>query len=82
MLTEGLEMSTELTRLETRADGIRTRLGDVMTEQNLLRHHEPPARPGAGHPVADPNQRASRYSQAARQIYEIAGRGGMPRAPG
>jgi signal transduction histidine kinase len=72
MLTEGLEMSTELTRLETRADGIRTRLGDVMTEQNLLRTMSRQLAQVPGQSVADPNQRASRYSQAARQIYEIA----------
>ncbi len=70
-LNEGLEMSTELTRLETRADGIRTRLADVTTEQRLLRtmSRQLAQMP---RPVADPHQRASRYSQAARQIYEIA----------
>ena len=69
---EGLEMGTELTRLETRADGIRTRLGDVMTEQALLRKISRQLAQVPGQAVADPNQRASRYSQAARQIYEIA----------
>jgi signal transduction histidine kinase len=69
---EGLEMSTELTRLETRGDGIRTRLGDVMTEQALLRKMSRQLAQVPGQAVADPNQRASRYSQAARQIYEIA----------
>jgi len=69
---EGLEMSTELTRLETRADGIRTRLADVMAEQAVLRKMSRQLAQVPGHTVADPNQRASRYSQAARQIYEIA----------
>jgi signal transduction histidine kinase len=70
--TEGLEMSTELTRLETRADGIRARLADITTEQNLLRTMSRQLAEVPGQSVADPHQRASRYSQAARQIYEIA----------
>ncbi|MFZ0178397.1 MAG: ATP-binding protein [Candidatus Dormiibacterota bacterium] len=72
IFNEGLETSTELTRLETRAKGLRTRLADVMAEQNLLRSM---SRGLSGVPpqsVADPHQRASRYSQASRQIYEIA----------
>jgi two-component system, NarL family, sensor histidine kinase DegS len=71
-LNEGLEMSTELTRLETRADGIRTRLADVTTEQRLLRTVSHQLTEVPRESVADPHQRASRYSQAARQIYEIA----------
>ncbi len=70
--TEGLEMSTELTRLETRADGIRARLADITTEQTLLRTMSGQLAEVPGQSVADPHQRASRYSQAARQIYEIA----------
>jgi signal transduction histidine kinase len=70
--TEGLEMSTELTRLETRADGIRARLADITTEQHLLRTMSHQLAEVPGQSVADPHQRASRYSQAARQIYEIA----------
>jgi signal transduction histidine kinase len=70
--TEGLEMSTELTRLETRAEGIRTRLEDITAEQNLLRTMSRQLALVPSESVADPNQRASRYSQAARQIYEIA----------
>ena len=70
--TEGLEMSTELTRLETRADGIRARLADITTEQNLLRTMSRQLAEVPGQSVADPHQRASRYSRAARQIYEIA----------
>ncbi|MGA8633573.1 MAG: ATP-binding protein [Candidatus Dormiibacterota bacterium] len=69
---EGLEMSTELTRLETRAEGIRVRLGDVTSEQSLLRTMSRRLSQVPGESVADPHQRASRYSQAARQIYEIA----------
>lgn len=69
---EGLEMSTELTRLETRADGIGTRLSDITTEQTLLRTMSRQLAEVPAQSVADPNQRASRYSQAARQIYEIA----------
>ena len=69
---EGLEMSTELTRLETRSDGIRIQLGDVMAEQAVLRKMSRQLAQVPGQSVADPNQRASRYSQAARQIYEIA----------
>ena len=69
---EGLEMSTELTRLETRAEGIRARLGDVTSEQTLLRTMSRRLSQVPGESVADPHQRASRYSQAARQIYEIA----------
>lgn len=69
---EGLEMSTELTRLETRADGIRARLADITAEQTLLRTMSRQLAEVPGQAVADPHQRASRYSQAARQIYEIA----------
>ncbi|MFI5287800.1 MAG: sensor histidine kinase [Candidatus Dormibacteria bacterium] len=69
---EELEMSTELTRLETRSDGIRARLSDVMAEQAVLRKMSRQLAQVPGQSVADPNQRASRYSQAARQIYEIA----------
>ncbi|HEY6782463.1 MAG TPA: hypothetical protein VI296_04445, partial [Candidatus Dormibacteraeota bacterium] len=71
-LNEGLEMSTELTRVETRADGVRTRLADVTTEQRLLRTMSHQLAQVPRQSVADPHQRASRYSQAARQIYEIA----------
>jgi len=70
--TEGLEMSTELTRLEARAEGIRARLADITTEQRVLRTVSRQLAQVPGDTVADPNQRASRYSQAARQIYEIA----------
>ena len=70
--SEGLEMSTELTRLETRADGIKTRLADVTAEQLLLRTMSRQLTQVPVQSVADPHQRASRYSQAARQIYEIA----------
>jgi signal transduction histidine kinase len=69
---EGLDMSTELTRLETRADGIKTRLADVTAEQSLLRTMSRQLTQVPGESVADPHQRASRYSQAVRQIYEIA----------
>jgi signal transduction histidine kinase len=69
---EGLEASTELTRLETRASGLRSLLADVMAEQTLLRTMSRQLSAVPGQSVADPNQRASRYSQAARQIYEIA----------
>jgi two-component system sensor histidine kinase DegS len=69
---EGLEMSTELTRLETRADGIKARLADIAAEQTVLRTMSRDLAQVPQQPVADPHQRASRYSQAARQIYEIA----------
>jgi len=69
---EGLELSTELTRLETRAEGLRARLSDVTAEQHLLRTMSRQLVHVPAQSVADPNQRASRYSQAARQIYEIA----------
>ena len=69
---EGLEMSTELTRLETRSEGIRARLGDITAEQVHLRAMSRQLAQVPPKSVADPNQRASRYSQAARQIYEIA----------
>ena len=69
---EGLEMSTELTRLETRADGLRTRLADVTAEQNLLRsmsrrlprclRSQSPIRTSVRAGTARPS----------RQIYEIA----------
>jgi signal transduction histidine kinase len=70
--SEGLELSTELTRLETRAEGIRTRLADIRSEQTLLRTMSRQLAQVPGQSVADPHQRATRYSQAARQIYEIA----------
>ena len=72
IFNEGLETSTELTRLETRAKGLRTRLADVMAEQNLLRAMSRGLSTIPPQSVADPHQRASRYSQASRQIYEIA----------
>jgi two-component system sensor histidine kinase DegS len=69
---EGLEMSTELTRLETRAEGLHARLADVGSEQSLLRAMSRQLAQVPPQSVADPHQRMSRYSQAARQIYEIA----------
>ncbi len=70
--TEGLELSTELTRLETRAGGIEMRLADITTEQTLLRNLSNELMQVPGQSIVEPDQRASRYSQAARQIYEIA----------
>jgi len=69
--TEDMDLSTELTRLEARAAGIRAHLGDITAEQSVLRRVSGELSQVPGQAVADPDQRASRYSQAARQIYEI-----------
>jgi signal transduction histidine kinase len=69
---EGLEISTEVTRLETRAAGIRIRLTEITAEQALLRQVSRELARFPGQTATEPDQRASRYSQAARQIYEIA----------
>jgi signal transduction histidine kinase len=69
---EGLELSTELTRLETRAAGIHARLADIAAEESVLRTMSRELAAIPGQSVADPDHRASQYSQAARQIYEIA----------
>ncbi len=69
---EGLELTTELTRLETRATGIHARLADIAAEQRVLRTMSRELALVPGQSVAGPDHRASQYSQAARQIYEIA----------
>ena len=61
-----------MTRLEARAAGIRMRLTEIAAEQGVLRKLSHGLAQVPGQSVADPDQRASRYSQAARQIYEIA----------
>jgi signal transduction histidine kinase len=72
IFTEGLEISTEITRLEARAAGIRVRLTEIAAEHSVLRElsRELARVPGQG--TVEPDPRASLYSQAARQIYEIA----------
>ena len=70
--TEGLDLSTEITRLEARAAGIRVRLAEIGDEQAVLRQMSRELAQMPGQSTVDPDQRASRYSQAARQIYEIA----------
>ena len=70
--TQGLDISTEITRLEARAEGIRVRLGEIGDEQSVLRKVSRELAQVPGQSTVDPDQRASRYSQAARQIYEIA----------
>jgi signal transduction histidine kinase len=69
---EDLELSTEVTRLEARASGIRARLTEITTEQAVLRNVSRELAQVPGHAAADVDQRAIGYSQAARQIYEIA----------
>lgn len=68
---EDLDLGTELTRLEARATGIRAHLNDVMAEQAVLRRISGDLAQVPALTPVDPDQRASRYSQAARQIYEI-----------
>ncbi len=70
--TEDLDISTEITRLEARAAGIRVRLTEIAAEQAVLRKLSREIAEVPGQATVDPDQRASRYSQAARQIYEIA----------
>jgi signal transduction histidine kinase len=69
---EDLDISTEVTRLETRASGIRVRLTEIAAEQAVLRQLSRELAQVPGQANIDQDQRASRYSQAARQIYEIA----------
>ncbi len=70
--TEDLDITTEITRLEARAAGIRVRLTEIADEQAVLRKLSREIAQVPGQATVDPDQRASRYSQAARQIYEIA----------
>jgi signal transduction histidine kinase len=72
IFTEELEISTEITRLETRAAGIGVRLTELAAEHSVLRAVSRELGKLPGQAVVEPDQRASRYSQAARQIYEIA----------
>jgi len=73
IFTEELEISTEITRLEARAAGIRTRLTEIASEHEVLRSVSRELAKLPGQTSAEPaDQRASLYSQAARQIYEIA----------
>jgi signal transduction histidine kinase len=72
IFTEGLEMSTEITRLEARSAGIRARLDEIAAEHSVLRDVSRELAKVPGQAVVEPDDRASRYSQAARQIYEIA----------
>jgi signal transduction histidine kinase len=71
---EDLDVSTEVTRLEARAAGIQARLTGIGAEQGLLRRMSRELAQVPGQSLAEPDERvrASRYSQAARQIYEIA----------
>ena len=69
---EDLDVSTEITRFEARAAGIRARLGQIADEQAVLRKMSRELAQVPGQSTVEPDQRASRYSQAARQIYEIA----------
>jgi signal transduction histidine kinase len=70
--SEGLDISTEVTRLEARAVGIQARLIEIGAEQAVLRSMSRKLAQVPGGALTEPDQRASRYSQAARQIYEIA----------
>jgi signal transduction histidine kinase len=72
IFTEGLAISTEVTRLEARAAGIRARLTEIDAEHSILRQISRELAQVPGQAIVEPDERASRYSQAARQIYEIA----------
>jgi signal transduction histidine kinase len=72
IFTEELEISTEITRLEARGAGIRARLVEITAEHEVLRSVSRELARLPGQTSVEPDQRASRYSQAARQIYEIA----------
>ncbi len=69
--TEDMDLTTELTRLEARAAGMRAHLSDITAERAILRKISGELAQVPDHAVADPDERASRYSRAARQIYEI-----------
>jgi signal transduction histidine kinase len=69
---DALDISTEITRLEARAAGIRVRLSEIAGEQAVLRNVSRELAAVPGQSTVDADQRGSRYSQAARQIYEIA----------
>ncbi len=72
IFTEELAISTEVTRLEARGAGIRARLTEIEAEHSILRHISRELVQVPGQAIVEPDERASRYSQAARQIYEIA----------
>lgn len=72
IFTEELEISTEITRLEARGAGIRARLTEIASEHDVLRSVSRELAKVPGQAGVEPDQRASLYSQAARQIYEIA----------
>lgn len=72
IFTEELEITTEITRLEARGAGIRARLTEITAEHEVLRSVSRELAKLPGQTSVEPDQRASLYSQAARQIYEIA----------
>jgi two-component system, NarL family, sensor histidine kinase DegS len=72
IFNEELEISTEITRLEARGAGIQARLTEIAAEQSVLRAVSRELAKAPGQAAAELDPRASLYSQAARQIYEIA----------
>ena len=68
---DGLDLSTELARADERVAGLQMRLHDVAAERALLRQTSDELRQAAAEGDVEVNLRASRYSQAARQIYQI-----------
>jgi signal transduction histidine kinase len=72
IFNEELEISTEITRLETRGAGIQVRLTEIAAEHAVLRAVSRELTNAPAQVAFEPDGRASRYSQAARQIYEIA----------
>jgi signal transduction histidine kinase len=68
---DGLALTTELGRVEERIAGLQTRLRDVAAERALLRQSSEQLWLASAKGDFEVDLKASRYSQAARQIYQI-----------
>jgi len=68
---DGFALSTELGRVEERIAGLQARLQDVAEERALLRQSSEQLWYASAKGDFEVDLKASRYSQAARQIYQI-----------
>jgi signal transduction histidine kinase len=68
---DGFALTTELGRVEERIAGLQARLQDVASERVLLRHSSEQLWHASAKGDFEVDIKASRYSQAARQIYQI-----------
>jgi signal transduction histidine kinase len=68
---DGLALTTELGRVDERIAGLQTRLQDVAAERALLRQSSEQLWHASAKGDFEVDLKANRYSQAARQIYQI-----------